>query len=201
MTTAIQSIGWWIGDYDLGRTRWFEEAKPWSSPSLKATIQQIAVDLKPMVIQEGVAIGVYPGLSSYFVAPTPAGVEACPMLIARTAGETASTGFRRVLAAGIPLRAFVGISQRFDQPHEEVVEPGGCGWIPGLLQVIEGRVVAQAVPFAVNLSVVRAAFRGQYKAGGGHSDLHEAPVVGATDQVAPRLAIGINPQAHGFGHA
>ena len=38
-TTSVQSIGWWIGDYDEETKAWFEAAKPSSSPTLKAVIQ------------------------------------------------------------------------------------------------------------------------------------------------------------------
>jgi hypothetical protein len=55
----VQSIGWWIGAYDPYTLRWFEEAKPWSSPTLEATIQAISIDLTPVAIKNGIDINVY----------------------------------------------------------------------------------------------------------------------------------------------
>jgi hypothetical protein len=64
-TSSVQSIGWWIGDYDQETKGWFEAAKPSSSPTLKGLIEgastqpELGVDLTPVVAKDGINVSVY----------------------------------------------------------------------------------------------------------------------------------------------
>jgi hypothetical protein len=59
-TTSIQSIGWWIGDYDQEAKTWFEQSKPASSPTIQAMIQSnsLNVDMTPVPVKAGIDVTV-----------------------------------------------------------------------------------------------------------------------------------------------
>lgn len=64
-TTAIQSLGYWISDYDLASAAWFEQAYPSAPTKLTGLVSNssgspdLNVDLTPIPVADGIDVYVY----------------------------------------------------------------------------------------------------------------------------------------------
>lgn len=108
--------------------------------------------------------------------------------------------FRRQFAAGLPLRAGIGVGDGFGEAAEKVVEFRSRLGIPGLIHVVRRAVIAVGVPAPVDYFLRRAFLIAEDKSGGGNAALDEIKMIGAAHQVAIGLGIGLDADTHGFGY-
>jgi hypothetical protein len=62
-TTKVESLAWWIADYDQESKRWFEQAYPLGG-AVSGLVAgkdnpELDVDLSPVVVKEGIDVNVY----------------------------------------------------------------------------------------------------------------------------------------------
>src|SRR5579872_1213906 len=99
---------------------------------------------------------------------------------------------RRIWALRVPPWRLFGIRQILDETREVLVKFRRRAGVPGLLEIVERRVVPKAVPLCINLRILGALLRGKNESRGGNTDLHKAPIIRAADQIAPWLAVRLN---------
>lgn len=60
-TTAVESMGWWIADYDQDLKKWFEQAHPMEVNTVTGIITgkhnpELKVDLNPVAVKDGIVV-------------------------------------------------------------------------------------------------------------------------------------------------